>query len=152
MVESGVYYRYQCMTVEKRWEHFTHDADIGIRGLGATLSDAFEMGALALTHVIANPATIKPVKSVSISCDAPDQEILFVDWLNAIIYNMAIHHMLFSEFHITIKNGALQAIIKGEAVDRKRHQPIVEIKGATYTELKVYTKENVWIAQCIVDV
>ncbi|MCL9684929.1 archease [Legionella maioricensis] len=140
------------MTVEKKWEHFIHEADIGVRGVGPTLPDAFEMGALALTNVITNSDAVKPVKSVHVSCEAPNQEILFTDWLNAIIYNMAIHNMLFSEFHITIENGTLEAIIKGEAVDRKRHQPIVEIKGATYTELKVVKKDEIWIAQCIVDV
>jgi SHS2 domain-containing protein len=34
------------MEVKTKWEHFTHKADIGIRGLGPSLVDAFAMGAL----------------------------------------------------------------------------------------------------------
>ena len=32
------------------WEHFPHDADIGIRGFGATPAEAFEQAAVALTQ------------------------------------------------------------------------------------------------------
>jgi SHS2 domain-containing protein len=44
-------------------------------------------------------------------------------------------------------------VAMGETVDQKKHQPVVEIKGATFTELHVYqNSEAMWIAQCIVDV
>jgi tRNA nucleotidyltransferase (CCA-adding enzyme) len=54
---------------------------------------------------------------------------------------------------IHINSSALEATAWGELVERERHQPAVEVKGATYTELKVYRDENgAWIAQCVVDV
>lgn len=139
------------MIAQKKWEHFSHESDIGVRGCGSTLSEAFSMGALALTHVITHQL-IQPLKRIHISCEAPSQEILFVDWLNAIIYNMAIHKMLFSQFDVTIKGLKLTALVAGEQVDIVRHQPAVEIKGATFTELKVYQSNQTWIAQCVVDV
>jgi SHS2 domain-containing protein len=38
-------------------------------------------------------------------------------------------------------------------VDVARHQPAVEVKGATFTELKVRrTDQGEWLAQCVVDV
>ncbi|MEO8326472.1 MAG: archease, partial [Nitrospirota bacterium] len=38
-------------------------------------------------------------------------------------------------------------------VNRIKHEPAVEIKGATYTELSVRRIEgNGWVAQCVVDV
>lgn len=33
------------------WEHFSHDADVGIRGYGNSLGEFFEQAALALTTV-----------------------------------------------------------------------------------------------------
>jgi SHS2 domain-containing protein len=41
----------------------------------------------------------------------------------------------------------------GEPVDVGRHQPAVEVKGATYTGLRV-ARENdgAWVAECVVDV
>ena len=40
------------------WEHFPHGADIGVRGIGATRSEAFEQAARALTAVIADPVRL----------------------------------------------------------------------------------------------
>ncbi len=139
------------MIAQKKWEHFSHESDIGVRGYGPTLPEAFAMGALALTNVITSQS-IQPRKTLHITCKAPNQEILFVDWLNAIIYNMAIHNMLFSQFDVSIKAQKLTAIIAGEQVDIIRHQPAVEVKGATFTELKVYENDGTWVAQCVVDV
>jgi SHS2 domain-containing protein len=31
-----------------RWEHFAHEADVGVRGVGATRAEAFEQAALAM--------------------------------------------------------------------------------------------------------
>ena len=32
-----------------RWEHFEHDADVGVRGWGNTRAEAFEQAAVAMT-------------------------------------------------------------------------------------------------------
>ncbi len=136
-----------------RWEHFPHDADIGIRGFGASISEAFAQTALALSAVITDPATIAPHTSVDIKAMAPDQELLLVDWLNALIYEMATHKWLFSRFEVRIEDTTLQARAWGERVDRARHEPAVEVKGATYTELRVARfDDGSWLAQCVVDV
>jgi SHS2 domain-containing protein len=66
------------MNVTARWEHFSHDADIGVRGLGATIEEAFEQAALALTAVIADPAAVSPGEMIRLSCAAPDAELLGV--------------------------------------------------------------------------
>ncbi len=135
------------------WEHFQHMADIGIRGIGETLGEAFEQAAVALTAVITDPAKVEPREAVAIAREAPDPEFLFLDWINALIYEMATRHMLFSRFEVRIEGNRLAATARGEPVDRDRHHPAVEIKGATLTELKVYRREDgQWVAQCVVDV
>ena len=35
-----------------RWEHYPHEADIGVRGYGASLGEAFEQAALAMTGAV----------------------------------------------------------------------------------------------------
>lgn len=136
-----------------RWEHFRHGADIGVRGIGPTLAAAFEQAALALTAVICDPARVAQKESVAVSCRAPDAEFLLVDWLNAIVYEMATRHMLFSRFQVEIDADRLAGTLWGEPVEVSRHQPAVEVKGATYTELRVFqTTRGEWVAQCVVDV
>lgn len=138
---------------EKRWEHFPHQADVGVRGLGSSREEAFEQAAIALTAVITDPQMVTANEAVMISCEASDDELLFVDWLNALIYEMAIRNLLFSRFEVSIGDHRLRARAWGEVVNPAKHQPAVEVKGATYTALQVReTEKGVWIAQCVVDV
>ncbi|HUH93834.1 MAG TPA: archease [Casimicrobiaceae bacterium] len=135
------------------WEHFAHGADIGVRGIGATQSEAFEQAALALTAVVTDPAGVTSRESVAIRCEAPDDELLLADWLNAIVYEMATRGALFGRFVVKLDRQRLEATAWGEPVDRARHRPAVEVKGATYTALAVEQRaDGAWIAQCVVDV
>jgi SHS2 domain-containing protein len=136
-----------------RWEHFQHGADIGVRGIGPTPEVAFEQAAIALTAVICDPSRVKAQEPVAVRASAPDLEFLFVDWLNAIVYEMATRHMLFSRFTVHLEGNELTGTLWGERVDVARHQPAVEVKGATYTELEVFQDATgQWVAQCVVDV
>jgi tRNA nucleotidyltransferase (CCA-adding enzyme) len=136
-----------------RWEHFAHDADIGVRGFGSTKERAFEQAALALTAVITDPHRVAALDVVVIGCEAPDDELLFVDWLNALVFEMATRRLLFSRFEIQIDGLRLVGRAWGEKVDVARHQPAVEVKGATLTCLRVQVQsDGRWLAQCVVDV
>ena len=136
-----------------RWEHFPHEADIGVRGIGPDTASAFGQAAIAMTAVITEPQCVQPQTPVEIACQAPDAEFLLYDWLNALVYEMATRRMLFSQFSIDIAGTQLRAHAWGERVDLARHQPRVEVKGATFTELRVYRgRDGLWRAQCILDV
>lgn len=138
-----------------RWEHFEHGADIGIRGVGLTKQEAFEQAALAVSAVVTDPDKIRAQTGVRININrnGAGDEFLFLDWINALIFEMATRSMLFSRFQVVLDETALSATAWGEPVDVARHCPAVEPKGATFTELAVrQTCDGVWIAQCIVDV
>jgi SHS2 domain-containing protein len=78
---------------------------------------------------------------------------LLVDWLNALIFEMATRKMLFACFAARIEGVALRGEAWGETMDRARHPLAVEVKGATYTALRVaQNPDGVWMAQCVVDV
>jgi SHS2 domain-containing protein len=134
------------------WEHFPHQADIGVRGEGGSLAEAFAQTAMALTAVVTEPEAVEARDPIAIDCEAPDAELLLVDWLNALIYEMATRHMLFSRFEVTLDGNRLHATAWGEPVDTARHRPAVEVKGASYTALQVGEEAGHWYAQCVVDV
>ena len=136
-----------------RWEHFVHGADIGVRGIGRTLDEAFEQAALALTAVVVLPERVRSEERVTIGCEAADREVLLVDWLNAIVFEMATRRLLFGRFEVHIADGRLTGEAFGERVDPVRHEPAVEVKGATFTSLAVaHRDDGTWLAQCMVDV
>jgi tRNA nucleotidyltransferase (CCA-adding enzyme) len=136
-----------------RWEHFPHGADVGVRGIGPSREAAFEMAALALTAIVCDPSEVAGAQPVEIECTAPDEALLLVAWLNAVIYEMATRRMLFGRFNVAIDGLRLEGRAWGEAVDVARHRPAVEPKGATFTELHVGRDgSGEWRAQCVVDV
>ena len=106
-----------------------------------------------MTQVITNAKQVAVREAVAIACQAPDDEILLVDWLNALVYEMATRHMLFSRFNVHVDDHHLDGTAFGEHIDRQRHQPAVEVKAATYTGLSVgQNPDGLWEAQCVVDV
>jgi SHS2 domain-containing protein len=147
MIASGA------VTVE-RAELFPHGADIGVRGIGRNRDAAFEQAALALASAVVDPARVTVRDKIRLRCAAPSDEILLVDWLNAVIYQMAVRRLVFASFHVRINGSELRGEAWGEPIDIARHQPAVEPKGATYTALKVKQAADgdYWIAQCVVDV
>jgi SHS2 domain-containing protein len=141
----------------QNWEHFHHVADVGVRGFGDTMAAAFEQAAMAMTAVVTEPGSVRAAEWVDVACEAPNPEILLADWLNALVFEMATRHMVFSCFEVHIEGRSedwrLTAKARGEPVDVARHQPAAEVKGATLSELEVAQgSDGRWHAQCIVDV
>lgn len=135
------------------WFHFAHGADMGVRATGATPEEVFEQMALGMTAVVTDPAGIEASEDVAIACEAPSVDLLLVDWLNALVYEMAVRRMLFGRFVVHLEGTRLRGVASGEPVDAGRHQPVVEVKGATYTALKFGRRgDGGWEAQCVLDV
>lgn len=134
------------------WEHYPHEADMGVRGFGATKAEAFEQAALAMTAVISDPAAVEPRERITIECEAADEELLLTEWLNCLVFEMATRSMLFSRFAVRLEGTHLSAQAWGEHTDVARHHPAVEVKGATYTTLRVARQDGGWMAQTVVDV
>lgn len=135
------------------WEHFEHASDIGVRGFGADPASAFANAALALTAIITPPDLVAQIAAVDIERSDKDLEILFVDWLNAVLFEMAARRMLFSRFEARIDGPRLRARAWGEPLDAARHRPAIEVKAATYCGLAVREEApGRWVAQCVVDV
>lgn len=134
------------------WEHFAHGADIGVRGVGATREEAFEQAALAMMAVVVDPHLVRPTERVDVECEAADDELLLAEWLNRLVYEMSSRHMLFLRFSVRFEGPRLHGVAWGEPIDRERHQPAVEVKGATYTALRVACEGGKWLAQTVVDV
>ena len=134
------------------YETFEHEADIGIRGLGGTIEEAFANTALAMYSVMVRIDAVKPLEKRLISASAPDMELLLVEWLNALLSLSDIERMVFSKFEVKIEAASLSCIAWGEKLDRMRHEPNVEVKGATYHLLRVGKENGRYIAQCVVDV
>ena len=135
-----------------QFETFEHEADIGIRGFGGSMKEAFENAAVALYSVMVNIDTVNPVEERTVTVSAPDRELLLVEWLNALLAISDIERMVFSKFEVEMEGTTLTGVARGETLDRDRHEPHVEVKGATYHMLSVKEQDGIYTAQCVVDV
>jgi SHS2 domain-containing protein len=145
-------------------ENFEHKADIGVRGKGKTLEEAFIGGALSMMGIMFDIKAIKPQTVIAIKCDADDIEALFVEWLNAILSKRDLETMVFCRFETKIEDQdgsgteesqkLLTGKAWGERYDQSKHEAKLEVKAATYSQLKVFKEETsgLYVAQCIVDV
>jgi SHS2 domain-containing protein len=91
-------------------------------------------------------------QTVDVDCSAPDDELLLVDWLNSLIYEMATRKLCFGRAQVQIDGHRLRGRASGERLDIGKHEPAVEPKGATYTAARVAREGELWVAQCVVDV
>ena len=142
------------MIPRNHFETFDHGADIGIRGIGSSPEEAFEHGAEAMFSLtIENFSEIRPVTTVKIQCESYDLPGLFTAWLNSLLAESDISGMIFCRFHVKINGPTLSGTASGEPFNPEIHTRGIEVKGATFTELKVEeTEPGRWIAQCVVDV
>lgn len=135
------------------WEHFPHAADMGVRGIGKTKNEAFEEAAKALVALTTDLERVSPKEKVEVSLSAPDDEQLLVEWLDALVFEMATRLWVFSRFEVRIEGVRLEGVLWGEPFDESRHGTGVEVKGPTFTELHVGKRDDgLWVAQLIVDV
>lgn len=138
----------------KKYETFEHTADIGVRGFGKTLEEAFENAALGMFSIMYRKINkVKPVREIQVRASGYDLESLFVEWLNSLLAESDIRDMVFSRFKVKIdrNNYTLEGTCSGEK--RKiEFEPSIEVKAATYSELRVEKKGKIYIAQCVLDI
>lgn len=116
------------------------------------MAEAFENTAVALYSVMVNIPAVEASEQRSVTVSAPDHELLLIEWLNALLSLSDIEHMVFSKFKVTMEGASLTGTAWGEKLDQERHEPNVEIKGATYYLLQVRETDGRFVAQCVVDV
>lgn len=139
------------------YEYLDHKADVGVRGIGATLEEALVEGARAMLHLMVNPETVKSTTEIPVRCQAGDLESLFVALLNELLYLREVKTMTLVDLSLerleqTDDGWALEGVAVGEPLAPDKHEFLTEVKAATYFGLKYYTEGGRHVVQCVVDV
>ncbi len=140
----------------KNYELIEHTADIGIRVRGSDLKGLFKNAALSMFDIIAERKPciryqVSGIKEIIIRQRADDLEELFINWLNELLSLSAIKEKIFCDFSFkSLDERNLEAEVFG--CDIKDYKVNVEIKAATYHELKLEESKSGWQAEVIFDV
>jgi SHS2 domain-containing protein len=139
------------------YEYLDHQADIGIRGIGATPEEAMSQGAQAMLALMADLESIAGRQEFVQRCTAPDIAALFVEWLNELLYQREVNDVLFASAHVRrLQQGqegwTLEGVACGEPLDAGRHEVHSEVKAATYSGLNYCAAPGRYAIQCLLDV
>jgi len=138
------------------FELFEHKADVGVRGRGESLAQAFAECAKAMFSVMVELESVKAKEEVEVKVEAQDKEQLLVNFLNELLYLRDVKEMLFKGFDLYIieggENWQLGGKALGEKINKEKHSIKGDVKAASFHQLKVSKGKGGFVAQCVVDV
>lgn len=141
--------------VMKNFEFIEHTADIGIRIFGDDREELFESAAGALFKLLVD---YRPKKDSErkISLEAETFEDLLVNWLNELISSFFACKFLPADYSIVIEEKQnlkiLHAVIEGQKFDPYENKINMEIKAATYHNLKIKEARDGFKTEIIFDI
>ena len=133
-----------------RYEEIDHTADVGIRAHGRTVDELFANAAEGMFSFIADLTTVKPVGEVEVRLEADDLPTLLLRWLSELLYVHETQRLLFSSFEVHVVRTSLKGRVRGEPIDKKRHELKLAIKAVTRHGLTVDPEKG--IAEVIFDI
>ncbi|CAM3996760.1 archease [Corallococcus sp. ZKHCc1 1396] len=134
------------------WEHFTRDEQLGVRGVGRSMEQAFEMAALALAALVTEPQRVEAHEELEVSCHSADHDELLAEWLREVVGAMAGRRLRFQCFAVRLDGLNLFGHGFGERAGAERHGANVAVTGASLTQVSVRQgPHGVWTAEALVD-
>jgi SHS2 domain-containing protein len=129
-------------------------ADTAFIAYGKDLNELFANAALAMFEVMINTNQVKPKIKREIKVDGDDLVSLMFNWLNVLLIYVDGENLAFSKFDVKIdeKKFNLDAICKGEKIDKKKHETRTAVKACTYHKLEVKKVDDYWKVRVIVDI
>jgi SHS2 domain-containing protein len=137
------------------FEFIEHTADLGLRIYGKNIKSLFQNAAQSLFEIIIDSRS-QAESLEEISLEAENLEELFVAWLNELISLFFAYKFLPSEYFIEIEERdnlkILKSRIKGANFNPSENKIKMEIKAATYHNLKVVKTDDGYMAEVIFDI
>lgn len=125
-----------------KYEVFGHTADAGVKAYGDTMAEMFENAALGMFSLICEPEKVEPRGEYQIELEADNPETLLVDWLTELIFLHETQFLLLSQFQVQLDDERLTAVVRGEAIDKERHELKMSVKAVTYHQLEINEDEG----------
>lgn len=137
----------------KKYELFSHTADIGLFIYGKNLNELFQHAGEAFTDLISEAKTIQPTEKRTIQIKGENDEELLIHFLKELLYLFEVEKILFSRFDFSLWNKkSVQCEMSGEFFDEKKHPFKTELKAVTYHQLKIEKWKDGLKATVVLDV
>jgi SHS2 domain-containing protein len=132
-------------------------ADVAFEATGSTLEELFRDAGRALTNTqVKNIEDVENEVSKELELKADKVDDLLHEFLEELIFLKDTEQLLLAEFDLSIeKKGqgyVLTGTAKGEVIDPKKHEMLVDVKAATWHMFSVKKKGGEWKATVVLDV
>jgi len=132
-----------------RYEEIEHTADVGIRAYGRSLRELFANAAEGMFSLIADLSKVRPMGEMEVRVTGNDLQELLVNFLSELIALHETEGVLLCDFDVRVRGTTVRARVRGERIDKRRHELKLAIKAVTYHRLRIDPKEG--IAEVIFD-
>lgn len=106
----------------------------------------------AIFMAISDPELIEAKDEIEFNVSSDSLEELLFGFLSELIFLKDTRKMLFNKYSVEISgNYSLYCKAAGEPFDRQKHQPKVDVKAATYHNLKIEKTDSGYRARVILD-
>lgn len=119
-----------------RYKLLEHTADAMVEVHGKDLDEKFGNAAYAMFDQITDLSKVKPKGELRVVMSGDTREQLLVDFLQELLFVHDTEDLVFSEFEIKTDGKTLEAVVRGEKFDEKKHTKRSVVKGVTYHRLE----------------
>ncbi len=128
-----------------------HTADVKIRVEAETIEELFSEAVRAL--MVTMYGTAAPgTRTARVEVHAGDLVGLVHDLLSEALFLSEVNEVVFASARLTIEKDVVQGILQGEPFDPARHRGGREVKGITYSGMKIRKEDDKYILDIILDV
>jgi SHS2 domain-containing protein len=120
-----------------RYENLEHTADVMILAYGSTMEECFANAAYGMMDQIIDANSVDAKVTERFSIEGGNLEDLLYNFLSEVLFIFDAKRLALSVFDVTIEDGGLDCIARGERFDREKHSPKQEIKAVTYHMMQV---------------
>ena len=138
------------------YRFLTHTTDAYIEAVGSTLEEALENAGASLIDTMCNSETVSPIITEEMRVGAENELALLYEWLEALLLKFEIEQKVYSEFKVKLlrlPDGKLgiDAVVRGEQYDKRRHGAKVEVKAVTYHRMEIVRDGSMVVLRFILD-
>jgi SHS2 domain-containing protein len=129
-------------------------ADIAFEAESDSVDGLFETCGKAITDIMVDPKTLRSTTERELSLRSENLDRLLYDFMTELIVMKDVDSLLFGEFRVRVSPAgtALNAVAKGEEIDRGRHRLRNDVKAVTMHLFGVKHEGKTWKTTVVLDI
>jgi len=129
-------------------------ADVAFEAESPTVDGLFEECARAMTDIMVDPKSLGATTERKFALESEDLDRLLYDFMTELIVVKDVDSLLFGEFEVSVSPGgkSLNAVARGEAIDRGRHRLRNDVKAVTMHLFGIKPADGGWKTTVVLDI